>query len=219
MSLFARYERLLARRPLVVKTALGGTVTFAGDVTAQTLEGGGYNGRRGFALTSLGTVWNGPFMHWYLAALDRRFPQRPGDVRALLSKVAFNQLVANPFLCASSGALPHRHNLAADGARARALLHTDLPLFYCWTGAVAGRTAAQTAEKARREYASTLWATWSIFTPANLVNFWLVPLRHQQSLHVCVSFVYNTTLSLLAAPRARDVGRTRAGSGTASREA
>ena len=76
-----------------------------------------------------------------------------------------------------------------------------LPLFYCWTGACVARTAEQTREKARHEYLDSLLATWCIFTPVNLLNFHFVPLRHQTMINVGVSFVYNTSLSLIAAPR------------------
>ena len=184
--MLAGYERLLARRPLAVKTVFGGVVACCGDATAQAIEQQrapeesprSYDMARGMALSSLGTFWNGPFLHYYFNALDRYFPQRPGDFRALLRKVAINQLIVNPLIY--------------------------LPLFYMWTGAVVGRSATQTREKAEREGINSLLATWGIFTPVNLINFQITPLRHQTSVNVVVSFVYNTTLSLIAAPRPRD---------------
>ena len=96
----------------------------------------------------------------------------------LLSKTAMNQLLTNPLVY--------------------------LPLFYSWTGFVYGRSLDETVDKARREYVSSLYATWLIFTPVNLFNFYLTPARHQVSVNVIVSFVYNTVLSFIAAPRKQD---------------
>ena len=185
--MLARYERLLARRPLVVKTVLGGTIACCGDATAQKIQRSRsshaaqqpYDKRRGLALTSLGTVWNGPFLHYYFNALDRRFPPSGGKFRAMLLKTGVNQLIMNPFVY--------------------------LPLFYLWTGTVAGRSSDQIIDKATREYKPSLYATWLIFTPVNVGNFYFVPLRHQTAVNVCVSFVYNTTLSIIGAPREEDV--------------
>ena len=77
----------------------------------------------------------------------------------------------------------------------------------------------ETMEKVRREYLSSLQATWLIFTPVNILNFYFTPVRHQVSVNVATSFVYNTTLSLIAAPRQADVQAnrlSRAASETAS---
>ena len=136
-------------------------------------------------------------MHAYFGFLERTFPQRrfgaAGALRMLLSKTAANQLITNPFIY--------------------------LPLFYSWTGLVYGRSIDETMEKVRREYLSSLQATWLIFTPVNILNFYFTPVRHQVSVNVATSFVYNTTLSLIAAPRQADVQAnrlSRAASETAS---
>ena len=189
----AAYERVLARRPILVKTAAGAVIACCGDATAQYLEQRGsgsggssseakprafemllppwYDTRRAFAIVSLGAAWNGPFMHMYFNWLERRFPQA-GGIRNLLSKVAINQLLTNSCVY--------------------------LPLFYSWTGYMYGRTVEETVEKAKREYIPSLKATWIIFTPVNFVNFYLTPVRHQVSVNIIVSFVYNTTLSFIA---------------------
>ena len=165
------YERLLARAPIPVKTASGALLGFAGDGTAQTRDGGAYDTRRGFAFTSLAAVWNGPCMHTVFEQLERRFPQSLGW-RSLVPKMMFTQLVMNPFIY--------------------------LPLFYTWMGLALGRTAAQTVEKAQREYWTTLQVTWSIFAPFNVVNFMLIPVRHQAFALASVSFSYQCILSMIS---------------------
>lgn len=227
------YQRLLSQRPIALKSVLGAALAGTGDATAQWCEQqqqqqrpqsgdspelsrlgderdvglfvsvpAWYDTRRWLAITSLGMVWNGPFMHVYFNWLERRFPQGAAHdrLRNLLCKTAFNQLLTNPLVY--------------------------LPLFYSWTGLVYGRAISDTAAKARREYRASLYATWAIFTPVNLVNFYFTPVRHQVSVNILASFVYNTSLSLLAAPReadsalqglsrsvsgARELGSTRAG--------
>ena len=189
--MLARYEGLLRSNPIAVKSCIGCAIAFSGDATAQAIEhrrahpdaGAGaaaYDAKRGLALTTLGTLWNGPFLHFYFGALERNFPQRAGrQLRSLLAKTTINQLIVNPLVY--------------------------LPLFYVWTGTVMGRTAEATAEKARKEYKSSLVATWSIFTPVNLVNFYFTPVRYQAFVNQVVSYIYNTTLSLIAAPRRTDL--------------
>ena len=184
----AAYERVLARRPILLKTSVGAIIACCGDATAQYLEqrdsGSSssepdavvlpppwYDTRRAIALISLGAAWNGPFMHLYFNWLERCFPQA-GGTRNLLSKVAINQLLTNSCVY--------------------------LPLFYTWTGYMYGRSVEETVEKAKREYIPSLQATWAIFTPVNFVNFYLTPVRHQVSVNILVSFVYNTTLSFIA---------------------
>ena len=123
------------------------------------------------AIVSLGAMWNGPFMHNYFNFLESRFPQA-GGFRNLLTKIAINQLFMNTSVY--------------------------LPLFYTWTGYVYGRSMDETLAKARREYMPSLQATWAIFTPVNFLNFYLTPVRHQVTVNIVVSFVYNTTLSFIA---------------------
>jgi hypothetical protein len=216
--MFRAYERALAARPILVKTVLGGSVACLGDYVAQTIEQKqsvdssssgsgsssgsssssgsgsgsgssssrakplGYDPARGFALTSLGLIWNGPLMHAYFSWLERTFPQRTfgsaGALRSLLSKTAMNQLVTNPFVY--------------------------LPLFYTYTGFMYGRSMEETFDKAQREYWASLRCTWLIFTPLNFCNFYFTPVRHQVTVNVLASFVFNTALSLIAAPRQTD---------------
>ncbi|KAL1524099.1 hypothetical protein AB1Y20_019009 [Prymnesium parvum] len=169
--MLSAFERVLARRPLLVKSGTGLVLGAAGDFTAQRLEGGAYDRRRGFAFTSLATFWNGACMHHLFQWLERALPQSHG-LRSLLPKMCCTQLVINPFVY--------------------------LPLFYLWTGAVLGRSLAQTREKAEKEYWRTLKATWALFVPFNLVNFGVVPARHQAAALALFSFMYNTAISLIA---------------------
>ena len=170
--MLAKYERLLARRPIAVKAATGTLLAATGDATAQHLEGrGSYDLRRGLAFTSLGGFWNGPCMHHIFQRLESILPQS-GGLRTLVPKMCFTQLIMNPFVY--------------------------LPLFYTWTGVVLGRTLTRTLEKAKREYWVTLKATWLLFIPFNVVNFSFVPVRHQAVALTGFSFVYSTTLSAIA---------------------
>ena len=188
--MLSSYETLLRRRPVSVKATTGCIVAFCGDLIAQRAEATRleskdswvYDAKRAAALMSLGGVWNGPLMHAYFNMLERRFPQA-GGLTNLLSKTCINQLCTNPFVF--------------------------LPLFFSWTGMAYGRSPHEIFCKAKREYWDSLRATWAVFTPVNFINFWLVPVRHQVTVNVAASFVYNTALSLIAAPRANHIERKR----------
>jgi protein Mpv17 len=199
IPMLATYETLLARRPIALKTLLSGTCACLGDTAAQYgeyLRGQhcpappaaspshgalaapfAVDRQRTGAFTSLAAFWNGPLLHVHFNNLERWFPQRIG-LRSVVSKTMVNQIVWNPFVW--------------------------LPVFYMWTGFAYWRTLDEIITKARREYWTSLKATWIVFTPVNLANFYFVPVRHQVTTNVAVSFVYSLTLSFLAAPRASD---------------
>lgn len=110
-------------------------------------------------------------MHYILGGLEARFPMSAGW-RSLASKVMTTQLFVNPCVF--------------------------LPLFYGWTGVVLGRTVDETFEKVRKEGWDTLLATWAIFTPFNVMNFSVIPVRHQAVSNAAFSLVYQTSLSWIA---------------------
>lgn len=110
-------------------------------------------------------------MHYILARLERAHPMSLGW-RSLVKKVAITQGFVNPLVF--------------------------LPLFYGWTGAVLGRSADETIEKVRKEGMDTLKATWVIFTPFNILNFSVIPVRHQAVSNAAFSLVYQTALSAIA---------------------
>ena len=193
---FSAYEGLLARRPIALKSIVSGTSACLGDLAAQYSEYlcGQYGAatssshsspaqfavdrRRNAAITSLAAFWNGPLLHTHFNNLERWFPQRNG-LRSVVSKTMIDLLVMSPFVY--------------------------LPLFYTWTGFAYSRNADEIVSKASREYWTSLKASWVIFTPFNFANFYIVPVRHQVTTNVAVSFVWNLTLSCLAAPRASDM--------------
>ena len=194
--MLSAYEGLLARRPIAFKTVVSGTSACLGDLAAQYSEYlcGQYGAatssshsspaqfavdrQRNAAITSLAAFWNGPLLHTHFNNLERWFPQRNG-LRSVVSKTMIDLLVMSPFVY--------------------------LPLFYSWTGFAYSRTADEIVSKASRDYWTSLKASWVIFTPFNIANFYIVPVRHQVTTNVVVSFVWNLTLSCLAAPRASDM--------------
>jgi len=196
LTAFSAYEGLLARRPIALKSIVSGTSACLGDLAAQYSEYlcGQYGAatsssnsspaqfavdrRRNAAITSLAAFWNGPLLHTHFNNLERWFPQRNG-LRSVVSKTMIDLLVMSPFVY--------------------------LPLFYTWTGFAYSRNADEIVSKASREYWTSLKASWVIFTPFNFANFYIVPVRHQVTTNVAVSFVWNLTLSCLAAPRASDM--------------
>ena len=186
VAMLAAHNRLLSRAPLATKTASALVLGVGGDALAQRIEHSGecsssssaagtlwcgwYDLERGAAFSSLATFWNGPFMHYYFAALSTRVVS-PG-LRGLLTKTAITQILLNPLIF--------------------------MPLFFSWTSAVRGLTLEQTKAKVESEAWPALQTTWLFFTPVNLLNFALIPVPHQNTFNAVASVVYNTMLSLVA---------------------
>ena len=54
-----------------------------------------------------------------------------------------------------------------------------LPGFYAFTGLCNGLSTTQIYQKAELEYLPTLTKLWSIWIPSTMIQFFLVPTRHQ----------------------------------------
>jgi len=108
-----KFSASVRRRPLTIKAAIGGLAAFGGEVTAQKLSGNEeINWRRTAAFTMFGVWWTGPFSHFYLRALDHKFPLSGGFKKAVVPKLLWQSLFINPFvyipayfftICTSSG--------------------------------------------------------------------------------------------------------------------
>lgn len=175
----ARYHAALRARPMLTTAGVGGSLAFAGDANAQSVEalqrdggGGGatrFDVRRSAAFTSMSTFWTGGVNYHLYGALARWFPG--GGWRSVLPKVAFNQLVLNPFVY--------------------------LPCFFTYTGLVLGRTLDESLAKARCEFWSMLFSCWGTLGLANVFMFAWIPVRHQAVFIAFASFCFSFTASLL----------------------
>ena len=110
------------------------------------------------------------FNHHFFNFLERKLPQA-GGWRSLTGKVLITQCVINPFIY--------------------------LPLFFTWTGLARGHSFEHIADHLQREAWTTLSATWMIFTPVNVFNYSLTPVRHQANISAMASFIFNIALSVV----------------------
>jgi hypothetical protein len=104
----------------------------AGDLVAQSTTEESISWRRTAGFTSFGLLYVGGFNHYWFGWLTRRFPG--SDARAVLSKLAVQQVVANSLFY--------------------------LPSFYVINGIAMQQTPAQVVEKAETEFVGTLIKTW-----------------------------------------------------------
>lgn len=99
---------------------------------AQSTTEEAINWRRTAGFASFGLFYVGGFNHYWFGWLTRQFPG--SDARAVLSKLAVQQLVANSLFY--------------------------LPTFYIVNGIAMQQTPAEIAHKAENEFVDTLIKTW-----------------------------------------------------------
>ena len=106
--------------------------TAAGDLVAQNATQETISWRRTAGFAGFGLVYVGGFNHYWFGWLTRRFPG--SDARAVLSKLAVQQIVANSLFY--------------------------LPTFYAINGIALQQSPAEIARKAENEFVDTLIKTW-----------------------------------------------------------
>ena len=186
--LFAKYESALLSRPILTKAITSAVLYGAGDLIAQLIAA-----RSAVAATSApasaeidpvrtlravvyGGAFYAPLAHAHYEFLDWLVVRR---WRVSLNQVPLVKLVIEQFVYWSylSNAYYHFVMGALQGQTPQA----------CWDGVVA-----------------TLWTTvraqWVFWIPVQLLNFYLVPLRHQLNCVLVVSLIWTTFLSLAFPP-------------------
>jgi protein Mpv17 len=167
-----QYKRLLQDRPVLTKAATGASLGLVGDAAAQKLEGREtLDYRRLAAFTVFGAGWTGLYNHWWYGTLAKWYPGT--GVPSILSKLAWNHAVSNPF--------------------------AYLPTFYLSMGVMLGLSCDEVVAKAKAEYWPTMVRFWTVWLPTNALMFRFVPVQHQVMLTASVSLVWNTALSVMYA--------------------
>ncbi|KAM6432885.1 LOW QUALITY PROTEIN: mitochondrial inner membrane protein Mpv17 [Rhynochetos jubatus] len=161
--------RLLARRPGVAQALTAGTLMGAGDVIAQQLVERrglrGHLGPRTAKMMAIGFCFVGPVVGGWYRVLDRLVP---GTKVAALKKMLLDQGAFAPCF---------------------------LGCFLAVAGAANGLAAAENWAKVRQDYADALLTNYCIWPPVQVVNFYVVPLRHRLAVVQCVAIVWNCYLS------------------------
>mmetsp|Transcript_7647 Transcript_7647/g.8785 ORF Transcript_7647/g.8785 Transcript_7647/m.8785 type:complete len:186 (-) Transcript_7647:324-881(-) len=159
----------LKKFPVLVKTAIGGTTALAGECTAQSLSNNSeIDWKRANAFTLFGAWWSGPFSHFYLGALEKRFPLATG-VRAVIPKVLITTFLATPIVY--------------------------IPVYLATICSASSMDYEESKQFCCENYVSTFVSCSLFWLPINGAVYRLVP-EHVQAISLAfIGLIWNTILS------------------------
>jgi len=169
-KLRALYSGLLTRHPVMVQSVQAGALMAVGDVLAQAAVE--RRALKDFDLSRMGRFFGiglclvGPGLRLWYGALDQ-FVGRHG-ARIVIRKVALDQGVFAPLFLGN---------------------------FLVVLGLLQGRDWPQIQTKMRAEYSDILFNNWKLWPGVQLVNFYMVPLRHQVLFVQTIAIFWNTYLA------------------------
>jgi hypothetical protein len=160
-------------------------LSIAGDVAAQTVGEGKSLGELDAARTArfgaLGAGLVGPALHAWYGALAAALPSQ--TTASALARLAADQLAFAPVF---------------------------LSAFIASLGALEGAPAGECVSRVREGLKPTLLANWSLWVPANFLNFRLVPPALQVGFANVVALAWNTYLSLSSHARTKNTAPKKA---------
>ena len=177
--IFTPYNNALKNRPLLTKGLTGMTLAGSGDLIAQNFEkrSGAQKSsfasnrdplRRFLVFAAFGFFWTGPFNHYWLGYLSRRFPVDAGR-KAFVQKMLVHHFFWNPFIY--------------------------FPFFFAFNGYFLGLSRKEFEEWVKRDYVSNLLWCYIVWGPTTAIIFNKVP-EHLQSVFMSVlSLGWNSFLS------------------------
>jgi protein Mpv17 len=177
-NLFQPYNNALKTKPLLTKSLTGVVLAGSGDLIAQRFEkvsgrpkssilAGRDPWRRFFAFAAFGCLWTGPFNHFWLAYLARRFPV--GGSSMLLKKLFVQHMLWNPIVY--------------------------LPVYFSFNGLLLGMNKDELIVWVKRDYWPMLVWCWIVWIPTTAFVFQRIP-EHLQSVFMAgLSLGWNSFLS------------------------
>uniref|UniRef100_A0A7R9YBL3 Peroxisomal membrane protein 2 n=1 Tax=Pinguiococcus pyrenoidosus TaxID=172671 RepID=A0A7R9YBL3_9STRA len=168
-SLLAWYKSQLRKRPLTTKSLSSAVIAALGELLSSALKRQRLSARRLLIFFAYGGLFVGPIMHWWYALLERHCRRYGAGTYGLLLRLLGDRLImAPPFLLGS--------------------------IFFLQTllsGSVRGG-----AKAAREQFASVFSSSIKLWTPAQLVNFKLVPIEYRVLFGNLVAILWNAFLAM-----------------------
>lgn len=178
-SLFRSFGNLLLKRPLATQCATSAVLFATGDVIAQQVierKRSQHDFARTARLTFFGGCLLGPPVSKWIAFLGRLSFATP--TKAVIYRTWLDQTLMAP--------------VVAGG-------------FFTSMSLMEGKGASGVADSLSTMYAPTLMRAWLVYTPAQLVNFAVVPPQFRFVFISGVNLVWNTYLSFVNANRGKDI--------------
>jgi len=175
---FRWYHRQLVKWPLPVKCTTSGCVLGTADYASQRIKNGHpWDPHQPFWMGMYGALFVAPFCHNWYQLLERRIPIPFGATAAtkfklVLRRMFLDQLVVSPVF--TSGLFISR-------------------------GAIAGEDWRTIGSKIRSNLWKVIGTGALVWPPAQVVNFFWVPLPYRVLFMNAVGFVWSTYTSVVAA--------------------
>ena len=185
---FGQFHNALQKWPLRTQMITGGTLTFLGDVIAQqgiekrTFDEHDWvrSARMGFFAV---IVWTGVGYKWYFSIIKNKIEITkkkilrftlaekwfPGNSwQMMVKKLAIDQIIVVPCL---------------------------LVAFFAMNEGLQGNGISGFKSRINEDYTTVMVKNWSLWTPAQFINFYLIPLLYRVIFTRVISFFWNIYLS------------------------
>lgn len=168
-NLQQRYMKLLHDHPVLTKSVTSAAIAGSGDFMCQMcFESSDFNWKRFGIFTFLGGVYIGPLLHGWYGLLGRYVPGT--STRAVMTRLVADQALFAPPTVAS---------------------------FFSLLLLLEGK-AGEIPDKLQTDWWPTVQANWSVWIPAQFVNFRFIPANLQVLFANVVGLVWNSYLSYMS---------------------
>lgn len=163
------YLRKLRSDPLLTKSLTSALLSVCSDAFSKKLTHSPWKSSTALNELTAGLILRGPLIHFFHTLLDRVIfrHSNQSSVRVILSKLLLDQFLFAPAFTA---------------------------LYFYLRGLAEDRALDATTRKLRVELPGILRKNWSVWIPANLINYWLVPLELRVLYGSCVAVFWNAYL-------------------------
>jgi len=171
MFIWRGYTRCLDTNPLITKSITSGTLVALGDTISQYIainkdSTKQFDPMRTLKMSSLGFIYYGPSLHYWYKILERFVPGT--SIAKVTAKTFLDQTIYASSL---------------------------IFVFFTATGFMDGHSWDKIQEKQKEDFLPTLKANWSLWIPANIINFAFVPVPLRVLYISSVALIWNTILS------------------------
>lgn len=190
-SMWSTYNRYLSEKPVLTKSITSGIIAFVADIACQKVfpddKKKGMDWKRTVKFTILNTLLVGPMLHYWYGFLVLKIPGT-GSLSTVY-RVALDQLVFAPFCI--------------------------IPAFFSCSLLLEG-TPELIPAKLHADWAPTMLANFSLWVPAQFINFRLVPPQFQVLFANLVGLFWNVYLSAATAKEVKSSSSSSGGVGATS---
>ena|SRR3990167_2413902 len=192
---WAKYQQLVARRPLLTQAVTLSVLYSIGDICAQGIEknflkketneeskdqvekdniattsteNNNFNVNRVLRFGSFGLLIDAPILFWWYRLLDTKIPSTTSS--AVIKKLALDQMLCAPFVYF---------------------------LFFPFLGILKQHSYEQISEKIRKDFLKTYLFDCALWIPANLINFRYISPQYRVAYTGVITFFWTVYLAFI----------------------